>query len=218
LKDRAYLTGLILIAITFIACIISFYLLIYGIFILGIGILFLWVSKKPVKTKLFATILPIILYLPATYLFLLAYNYTSPKTFLIPSDYEGTIRIVYEEKCGLTLTKENGRQILQFPQNGILILNEKFDGGINNEYYLVDNNGKRTKITESSDFKDKTKKLPLIQVGGAGTLGGNEHEKGIIFSDFYLYNKDTTSTDDYKLSQRFDSLTNVVVNSCRTKK
>ena len=218
MKDRAYLTGLILIALTFIACVISFYLLIFGIFIFGIGVLFIWVSKKPFKTKLLATILPIILYLPATYLFLLAYNYTSPKTFLIPADYEGTIRIVYEEKCGITPTKENGRQIFQFPENGILILNKKFDGGINNEYYLVDNNSKRTKISETLDFKDRTKKLPLIQVGGAGTLGGNDQDKGITYSDFYLYNKDTTSTDNYKLSERFDSLTNVVVSTCRTKK
>ena len=218
MKDISYLTGLILIAITFIACVISFYLIVFGIFIFGIGAFFIWVSKKPVKTKLYATTFPIILYLPATYLFLLAYNYTSPKTFLIPANYEGRIRIVYEEKCGTIPTKENGRQAIKFPENGILILNKKFDGGINNEYYLVDNNGKRTKIIEALDTKDKTKKLPLIQVGGAGTLGGNEQDKDITFSDFYLYKKDTTSTDNYKISQRFDSLTKVVVSACRTQK
>jgi len=112
---------------------------------------------------------------------------------------------------------ENGRQILRFPENGILILNEKFDGGINNDYYLVDKTGKRTKVEEILNFNDSTKKLPYILVGGAGTIGSDKEGKGITFSDFYLYNKDTVLEDNNKLSLRFDSLTTVVVNACRTK-
>lgn len=52
-------------------------------------------------------------------------NRPLPNTFLIPSDYEGTLRIVFEEKCGLTPKVENGRQILEFKKNGFLILNTK---------------------------------------------------------------------------------------------
>jgi hypothetical protein len=217
LKDRTYLTGLILIVITFIACVISFWLLVYCFIIFLVGVLLVWLSKKSVKTKIFSTVLPIIFYVPATYLFLLAYNYTTPKTFLIPADLEGTIRIVYEEKCGVKLYKENGRQLLQFPESGILILNEKFDGGINNEYFLVDKNGKRTKVEQSIDYKDKPKKLPFILVGGAGTIGGDEKDKGITFSDFDLYNKDTIQIEDYKQMQRLDSITTEIVRACRTK-
>lgn len=217
MKDRAYLTGVLLIAITFIACVISFYLLVFGVFIFGMGVLFVWHSKKPVKTKLFATILPLALYLPTAYLFILAYNYTAPKTFLIPANCEGTIRIVFEEKCGEVFTTENGRKILRFPENGILILNEKFDGGVNNDYYLIDKNGRRTKIKEIIDFKNRAKEIPSIEVGGAGTLGSDEQNKSITISDFYLYNKDTTEITDYKISQRFDSLTTEIVKACRTK-
>lgn len=114
--------------------------------------------------------------------------------------------------------KENGRQILQFPETGILILNEKFDGGINNEYYLIDKSGKRTKIDEIIDFKDNTKKLPFILVGGAGSFGADDKSKDIIYLDFYLHNKDTVQTDNYKLSQQFDSLMWKVVNECRASK
>jgi hypothetical protein len=217
LKDRAYLTGLTLIGITFLACVISFWLLVYGIFIFGIGALFVFLSKKTIKTKLLTTILPLVIYLPTTYLFLVAYNYTTPKTFLIPADYDGEIRIVYEEECGVKLHKENGRQILQFPENGILILNENFNGGINNDYYLVDKSGRRTRVEQILDFNASTKKLPYILVGSAGTLGPDGASKGITFSDFYLYNKDTTRTDNYKQSQRFDSLTTEIVKACRTK-
>lgn len=216
MKDKAYLIGLVLIAITFLACVISFWLLVYGIFIFVGGTLLVFLSKKTIKTKLLTTILPIVLYLPATYLFLLAYNYTSPKTFLIPADYEGPIRIVYEEKCGVALKKENGRQVLQFQENGILILNEKFDGGINNDYYLVDKSGNRTRIEQITDFKDRSKKLPSILVGGAGTFGGDGEDKDIIFSFFFLYNKDTTQTDDFKSAQRFDSITTEIVRTCRS--
>jgi len=215
LKDKFFFVGLLLIAITFVACVISFWLLYYGIFLFAAGTLLVFLSKKPIKTKLLTTILPIIIYVPVTYVFLLAYNYTTPKTFLIPIDYDGTVRVVYEEKCGVELHVENGRQIFQFPKSGILILNEPFDGRINHEYYLVDKSGRQIKVTQVLDDKDLGKKLPSIQVGGAGTLGVSDSDKGITFSDFYLYNKDTTVRDDYELSQRFDSLTTEIVRACR---
>ena len=218
MKDRVYLTGLILIGLTFIACVISYYLAFFGIFIFALGVLFIWLSKKTIKTKLIATVLPIILYLPMSYIFLVSYNHTSPKIFLIPADYEGIIRIVYEEKCGLIPTKENGKQIYQFPKNGILVLDKKFDGGINNEYFLVDSTGQRTKITETLEFKDKTKTRPIIQVGGSGVLGGDEKNKGITYTEFYLYNNDTSSIESYKYSEKFDSITAVIIGVCRTKK
>ena len=158
------MTGLILMGITFVACVISFLLLVYSIFIFGIGVLFVWISKKSVKKKVFSTVLPVIFYLPLTYLFLLAYNYTTPKTFLIPADYEGTVRIVYKQKCGVKLHKENGRQIIRFPKSGVLILNEKFDGGINNEYFLVDKNGSKTKVEQIINFQDRKRSCHLFKL------------------------------------------------------
>ncbi len=116
------------------------------------------------------------------------------------------------------MQEENGRQILQFPETGILILNEKFNGGINNEYYLIDKSGNRTKVDESINFKDSTKKLPFILIGGAGTFGVDDKSKDIKYSDFYLHNKEIVQTDNYKLSQKFDSLMWKVVNDCRASK
>ena len=215
LRNKAYLVGLILIAISFIACVISFWLLYYGIFIFALGAILVAVSNKSNKTKLLTTILPLVAYIPTTYIFLLAYNYTTPKTFLIPSDFEGTLRIIYEEKCGSKLKKENGRQIFKFPENGILILNEDFDGGINHEYYLVDQAGNRRKIEQILNYSDR--KLPSVQVGGAGTIGSSDDKESITFSDFYVYNKDTAAADDYKASRKFDSLTTEIVKACRRK-
>jgi hypothetical protein len=215
LRDKTYLVGLILITISFIACVISFWLLYYGILIFAIGAIFVVLSKKSTKTKLLTTILPILVYVPVTYIFLLAYNYTTPKTFLIPVDYEGTLRIVYEESCGTKLKKENGRRIFKFPNNGMLILNEEFDGGINHEYYFVDKSGNRIRIEQILNYKDR--KIPSVQVGGAGTIGASDDEESITFSDFYLYNKDTLAVDDYRAYQRFDSITIATVKACRGK-
>ena len=153
------------------------------------------------------------MYLPTTYLFLLAYNYSEPKVFLIPEGYEGAIRIVYEEKCGTTPIDEKGHKILSFPSNGILILNSKFDGRINNEYYFVNSRGVKTKINQSFDSKNDAKRFPVVQVLGAGTM-----DDGISFSDFYIYNKDTSYNEKYSPFHKFDSLTISEVRFCRSLK
>lgn len=186
-----------------------------AVFLIATVLVFL--SKKSLKTKLLTTILPFVFYLPATYLFLLAYNYTTPKTFLIPANYQGALRIVYEQKCGTSYKSENGRRVLTFPDNGILILNEKFDGGVNNKYYLFDKNDARIMVREYFGVQKAIKKTPCILIGGGGTLGAGGADE-IKFSDFYLYNKDTTLKDDYKLTQHFDSLTWKTVNDCRARK
>lgn len=215
MKDKKYIIGFTLILTSFFACVLSYWLVIFAfpVFIFGASIVF--ISKKTLKRKLLTITLPLLLWFPSTYIFLQLYNYTPPKTFIIPSNYEGTIRIIYEEKCGVTPNKENGRQILKFPSNGILVLNQKFNGGINNDYFLVDRNGNRKEINEILYFKDIKRNIPAIQVGAAGTIGSST-EKGITFSDFYLY-QDTTLNKENKVSQRFDSLTNEIVKSCRAK-
>ena len=193
--------------------------MVFGIPIFSIGVILVILSNTTTTKKLLATILPIILYLPTTYLFLISYNYTTPKTFLIPANYNGAIRIVYEESCGTKYIKEDGRQKLTFPQNGILVLNENVDGGfINNKYYLLDENGGRTEVPEYIVFEKTTKKTPYILVSGSGVKSASEYEKEIIFSDFYLHNKDTTLTDKYIVSEKFDSLTWKSVADCRRKK
>ena len=112
-----------------------------------------------------------------------------------------------------------------FPENGILILSEDFDRHVNYNYYLVDELGNRTKIPQILDFSDQVQKRPCVLVGGSGTIGQtieanttNREEKGITFTDFYVYNKNTVDRSDFKSEQKFDSLTTVIVNKCRQKK
>lgn len=168
------------------------------------------------------TITPIVLYIPITFLFLNIYNYSTPKTILIPENFDGKLRIVYEEKCGIKYSREDGIKTLIFPENGILILNEKFDRHINFNYYLIDKLGKKTKIPQIFNFNNRIQKRPSVLKGSSGTIGGmieanstNQEKKGITFSDFYVFNKDTLIRNDYKNQRKFDSLTTNIVNECR---
>ncbi len=171
-----------------------------------------------------STLTPLILYVPSTLLFLYAHNYSTPKTILIPKNFEGNLRVVYEKNCGRNYDKTDGINTLTFPDNGILILNEDFDRHVNYDYYLVDELGNRTKISQILNFKDRIQKRPCVLVGGSGTIGQtieanstNYVEKEITFSDFYIYNNDTVDRNDFKSQQKFDSLTTAIVNQCRQK-
>lgn len=222
MKQKAFYIGLTLIAISFIACVISFYLLVFGIPVFLVGAILIFLSSQNIKTKFLTTLIPLILYIPSTFLFLYAYNYSTPKTILIPKNFEGNLRVVYEENCGRNYDKTDGIKTLTFPDNGILVLNEDFDSHINYNYYLVDELGNRTKISQILDFNDRIKKLPCIIVGGSGTFFQsieanlkNNQEKEIVFSDFYLYNTNIDERNDFNNRQKLDSLTTVIVNQCR---
>ena len=222
MKTKAYYIGLTLIIISFIACVISFYLLIFGIPLFLLGAVLVLISKRTIKLKLLSTIVPIVLYFPITFLFLYIYNYSTPKNILIPKNFEGNLRVVYEEKCGQNYDIADGVKTLIFPDNGILILNEDFDSHINYNYYIIDENGKKTKISEILDFKERLQEYPSILVRGSGTFwqsietnSANIQEKGIVFSDFYLYNSSIDNRNEFKARQKLDSLTTAIVNQCR---
>ena len=224
MKEKVFYIGLTLIIISFIACVISFYLLVFGIPTFLVGATLVLFSKQTIQKKLLATLLPIVLYFPLIFLFLFIYNYSTPKTILIPKNFDGKLRVVYEEKCGSNYDKTDGVKTLTFPENGILILNEDFDRHVNYNYYLVDELDNRTEIRQIIAFSDKVQKRPCVLVGGSGTIGQtieantkNQEEKGITYSEFYVYNKETIDRNDFKDQQKFDSLTTAIVNQCRQK-
>jgi hypothetical protein len=141
-----------------------------------------------------------------------------PKTFLVPSGYEGTMRIVYEEESAVKSKIESGRQIFEFPENGILILDNDLDGGIGDEFYLVSKTGERKKITEVSNLNDGLRQRPAVLIG-METVSGFTYSnnvavvQGLVFKDCYLFNKNTPELAEP--SPRFDSLTKSVVQAFR---
>ncbi|AZI55752.1 hypothetical protein EIB75_11015 [Epilithonimonas vandammei] len=213
-----------LIIISFIACVINLYLIIFGGIVFIIGCIFILISDTRIKIKIATILIPLILYIPATFLFLMAYNYTSPKIFLIPKNYNGKLRIVYEEKCGQKLRTEDGKEIFEFPKNGILILSEKFNGNINHKYYFVDSKGIKTEIPQANIDKQNLR-FPNVSILGAGTMSDKEIKIGVSsdydidavkYTDFFVNQKENDDFD-YKKEQKFDSLTFAVVDLCRNK-
>jgi hypothetical protein len=191
-------------------------------------------KQKISKVVLDLLAFPLIMIIAVIAIFIVSFlssylNRPEKETYLIPSNFEGHFRIIYGEKCGINPIFEDGRRVLKIPDNGILIIQPKFEAGIiDHEYYLVDKNGKRKKANTVLDFKQQTTKFPRVEFRGSGSLGGampdgglsSESPLAIHFADFNLYNKDINDQDeitDYKLKQQFDSLTNVIVNKCRQK-
>ena len=111
----------------------------------------------------------------------------TPETFLVPKDFRGQITLIYNEPCGQTVPKVDGRLIYKIPDNGVMILKNEFETGIiDQEYYFVDDNwNKIEKIPEliQQDFNEdytleKNKNEPprnkvglfLLGTGGGSTL------------------------------------------------
>ena len=176
-------------------------------------------SKTQFKTKLITTILPIILWLPATYIFLYFYGLTTPETFLIPSTLEKRFRVIYDEKCGVEPKYENGRRIIVIPYNGVLIIKSKLESGwINHEYYFVDIEGNKIKVNSENFSPDKKVNTPSISLSGTGVMSGNTLDKSsdIHHTDFIINKKDSmTTNNDFKETEKFESLTRALVEKCR---
>lgn len=195
---------------------------IIGLPIFILGVILILLSKRKLKTKLiwiFSSIALIILFWPIW----TKINTGEPETYLIPENYSGKIKVVYGEDCGINPSIENGRRILEIPNNGILIIQPEFEGGIiDHEYYFINENKERTRIERYENYSDGTKHIPGIRLGGSGAVGGimpdgsfsTESTLAMRYSEFEVY-KDTLDNYDFKEEQKFESLMKDLVNECR---
>ena len=204
---------------------LSYWYFIWGFVSLIIGTILIFLTKKDWRFKLVCILIPI------GFVGISFYQSFAPKeTYLIQDDFVGEFRVIYSEECGIEPTNEKGRRILIIPDNGILIVRPKFKAGwVNNEYYLVDKKGNRKKLNELFNYKERLTKSPGVLMGGSGSMTGempdgnssSESPLAIHFTDFTVFNKDTTIRSDkesFKFHQRFDSLTTALVEVCRKNK
>jgi len=157
-------------------------------------------------------------------------NRPAKELYLIPSDFEGKFRVVYGEECGIEPVTENGRRVLEIPENGILIIRPEFKAGtIDNEYYFIDKNGNRQKISILWSHKQRTTKSPGVILESSGVMNGEMPDGGfstdspftIQYTDFTIVNGDTASLDNWQKTlrkRRLDSLTTATVNECRRRR
>ncbi len=152
----------------------------------------------------------IVIILPVTFQSCQA-DQISSHTFLIPANLEGTLRIIYNEDCGIKPKVEDGNEILEFPKNGILILKKDSYGDTRNKYYLVDNNGNKTRVSEILDPNETVKRTPAILAGVVTVSGYTYHNdeveiKGITYIDFRLYRNSSNENEKFTSTQNIDSL------------
>ena len=101
--------------------------------------------------------------------------------------------MIYEESCGETIPKANGRLIYKVPYNGVLIIKNKFETGtIDHEYYFVDNDWNKIEkipLFIQQDFNEdytleKNKNEPprnkvgmfLLGTGSGSTFKNNDYK------------------------------------------
>ena len=97
-----------------------------------IGVFLIWFSNTSKKWKLSLTIFPLIIYVPL--LFLTIYLTINIRTalaqkleFRFNEDFRGLVTIVYPVEWGQKVTIENGREIIDVPQDGIFYYQGEID-------------------------------------------------------------------------------------------
>jgi hypothetical protein len=147
--------------------------------------------------------------------------------FVIPQNFKGKFRVVYETKCGIKPRVEQGSRVLEIPENGLLIIRSRFKTGVvDHEYYFQDSTGKRIRVNEILTYAQRDTLAPGVLLHETGVIPGalpdgttsNESSLAIHYSDFIVIEADTASIDKtYSLRQdfRLDSLTHAIVQTCR---
>jgi hypothetical protein len=225
---KIYKTGLILTILSWLACLNPYWIIFAGpVFI--VGLLFVLYSKTKLKIKLLTTILPLLLWYPGMLAFFsLASKHMTPETFLVPKDFRGQITLIYNEPCGQTISKVEGRLIYKIPDNGVMILTNEFETGIiDQEYYFVDDKwNKIGKIPQliQQDFNEdytleKNKNEPprnkvgifLLGSGGGSTLKNENY-------NFHMMAINSWDSLRVKNSSGFtDNLVDSLLYQCRQK-
>ncbi len=155
----------------------------------------------------------------------------TPETFLLPENFKGFFYIVYEQTNGQGKVFEQNRRIYNIPITGVLFTKFKNDwrsikfenGTINQQFYFVDDNGKRKriKVLDTGDFNNeatinlKKQQYSRDSLGvffiSAGTISNG---KITLTTDQYYIGKynDLAKTKDFTF-QHIDSLRNHLTKS-----
>ena len=224
-----YYSGLISLAIGAFGLTFAAFFAIIGLPVFIVGLILVLVSlKKTWKQRL----IPIGLFVIGIVAFWPIWNWSAkvePETFLIPQDYRGKVHILFNEPCGDEAEYENKRRLHRIPDGGILTTTLKDEYGIiDQEYYLVDENGIRTPLSKMDvrDYNEEwttTKNLNepsrnKLGVFHTGRVGNGEHfnEGKYYYQEFYVGTyQQLKDSFDHKYEKKFDSLEYEILKKCR---
>jgi hypothetical protein len=174
-----------------------------------IGILMLWLSKGKLIYKIIWTFAPFLFYFGFMFLWKISKT-CEPETFLLPNNYKGEIRIIFNQKCGERIEYEGKNRIYRIPNDGILLTQfEDEQGFINQKFFVVEN-----------ELRIEIPQLMIQDFNEEWTLEKNPNEPprnkiaifhaGRTYSDgsssFYICTYDELKEFDFKYDNRRDSL------------
>lgn len=147
------------------------------------------------------------------------FNNNTPVMFHIPENYSGRFVVVYEENCGIDPAQESDSLIYIIPDNGVLILRDKFESRIlNHSYYLTNSSGRIEKLSVLLDYEDQFKSKWGVLCLGTGTIGGVSpdgiqapKDATIKYEEYFVVNKDSSKISE----EQFDSIMTKIVYDCR---
>ncbi|WMI70055.1 hypothetical protein [Mangrovimonas sp. YM274] len=221
-NDILFYFGIALLLIGAFGLTFAAFFAIIGLPIFIVGIILILLSKRKLKIKtiwILGSIVGIVAFWPIW----TKINTIEPETYLVPENFNGKIKIIYGLKCGIKPKVENGRRILEIPNDGILFVDYEFKSGIiDHEYYSIDKNGERVKLERYENYKKGTKNVPGIGFGASGNFPGEMPNGGISsespltvhYSEFQVI-RDSTVQYDFKKERKFDSIVRARIEKCK---
>ncbi|WP_416864762.1 MAG: DUF6843 domain-containing protein [Imperialibacter sp.] len=143
----------VVIVVGFLIC-INLYWLIIGGPICILGIIYLLLQKRSIRSKILWTLWPPLLVYPAFLVFIYVTGVIGTATaqkleFRFPKDFRGTAVVIPNMDCGQEVITEDGREILNFPEHGILLYRGRIEYGyINHVYRIYDSTGDLVDLPE----------------------------------------------------------------------
>ncbi len=119
------------------------------------------------------------------------------ETYLIPRNFQGCIRVVYNFECGVEAQKKNGRSIIHVPDNGLILLKNElkrprnllvaiWEQQLDQEFYSIDNKGNKEKLHHKEQYSQDISKG--VRITGTDERGEPGNSNFVLFKRFYVYN------------------------------
>ncbi|WP_108807632.1 MULTISPECIES: DUF6843 domain-containing protein [Aquimarina] len=119
------------------------------------------------------------------------------ETYLIPQNFQGCVRVVYNFECGVEAQKKNGRSIIHVPDNGLILLKNElklpknllvtiWKQQLDQEFYIVDSKGNKEKLHHKERYSQNTSKG--VRITGIDERGEPGDSNFLLFKRFYVYN------------------------------
>lgn len=219
IKNKALkIVGIAFIIIGCLSITLSPYTLLFYYFpliIFCIGLLILWLSKGKIRNKIIWTLSPFLFFFCFNFIWKLS-NTCEPETFLIPNNYKGEVRIIFNQKCGEKTEYEDKNRVYHIPNDGILLTQFEDEQGFINQKFFIVENGKRKEVQQLmvQDFNEEwtleknpneppRNKIAIFHAGRTYSDGS---------SSFYICTYNELKDFEFKYETKRDSLIENKVN------